>query len=57
LQQLLPSPTSLTPQSNSNDVGNGYGSNGYGNLGGRRTMATIEMAMETKRVMATATTW
>jgi hypothetical protein len=32
LQRLLPSPTSLTPLSNGNGVGNGDGSDYYGNL-------------------------
>jgi hypothetical protein len=48
LQRLLPSPTSLTPQSNSNGVGDGDGSNGYGNKGGGQTIATMEMARSTK---------
>jgi hypothetical protein len=34
LQRLTPSPTSSTPQSNGNGVGNGDGSIGYGDKGG-----------------------
>jgi hypothetical protein len=34
LQRLLPSPASLTPQSNGNCVGNGDGSNCHSNKGG-----------------------
>ncbi len=34
LQRLLPSPTSLTPQSNGNCMGNGDRSNGYRDEGG-----------------------
>jgi hypothetical protein len=34
LQRLSPLPTSLTPQSNGDGVGDGNGSNGYGNKGG-----------------------
>jgi hypothetical protein len=35
LQQLSPLPTSLTPQSTGNGMGNDDGSDGYGNKGGR----------------------
>jgi hypothetical protein len=44
-------PTSLTLQSNGNDVGDSDGSDGYDDEGGRRATAT------TTRVMATATSW
>jgi hypothetical protein len=51
------SPTSLTPQSNGNDVGDGNGSNGYSNRGGGQAMATMLMAPATIRTMATAMRW
>jgi hypothetical protein len=38
-------------------VGNGDGSDGYGNEGGGLAMSTLAMAMATKCTMATATRW
>jgi hypothetical protein len=38
-------------------MGNGDGSNGYGNKGGVQVMATMAMVTATTRVMATATRW
>ncbi len=49
------SPTSLTPQSNGNDVGNGNGRDGYNNKGGGQATVTMAMATVTSRAMATAT--
>jgi hypothetical protein len=57
LQWLLPSPTSLTPQSNGNVMGDGDGSNGYGTKVVGQTMATIVMLTATKRSMGMATMW
>jgi hypothetical protein len=49
------SPTSLTLQSNGNDVGNGNGRDGYNNKGGGRAMVTMAMVTATSWAMATAT--
>jgi hypothetical protein len=51
------SPSSLTMQSNGNDVGDGNGSDGYVDKGGRRGMATMAMVTATTEEMAMARRW
>ncbi len=71
LQRLLPLPTSLTPQSNGDCMGNGKRSNGYGDEGGSNGNSndmrdgdsnegwrvTKRAMARAARVMTTATKW